>query len=83
MEKWRGKNAVVTGASSGIGKAILKQLVKEGVNVVGLARRVERVQVGFKGERTKSHKKQFTGGWRKSLFPVIPTFRASKGENNL
>lgn len=45
MDKWRGKIAVVSGGSSGIGKAILEELVKEGVNVVGLARRVERVQV--------------------------------------
>lgn len=63
MDKWRGKNAVVTGASAGIGKAIVKELSKEGVNVVGLARRVERVQVRIKKikkQEKKHHKKQFT-----------------------
>ncbi len=46
MEKWKGKLAVVTGvSSSGIGREILKSLVQNGVNVVGLARRVERVEV--------------------------------------
>jgi 3-oxoacyl-ACP reductase-like protein len=45
MEKWIGKTAVVTGASAGIGIAIVKSLVQHGVNVVGLARRVERVEV--------------------------------------
>jgi NADP+-dependent farnesol dehydrogenase len=55
MDKWRGKVAVVTGASSGIGRAIVKELAGEGVNVVGLARRVERVQV-----RENPLGKQFT-----------------------
>ncbi|MFB7941178.1 SDR family NAD(P)-dependent oxidoreductase, partial [Streptomyces sp. NPDC056049] len=35
-----GKNAVVTGASRGVGLAIARQLVAEGVRVVGAARTI-------------------------------------------
>lgn len=46
MEKWRGKIAVVTGCSSeGIGKSVVKDLVAAGMTVVGLARRVEKIEV--------------------------------------
>lgn len=44
MEKWYGKVAVVTGASAGIGEAIIKDLARNGLKVIGLARRDERVE---------------------------------------
>lgn len=39
-----GKSIVVTGASSGMGKAIVELFVKEGANVVATARRKERLE---------------------------------------
>ncbi|XP_052873694.1 farnesol dehydrogenase-like [Anopheles cruzii] len=43
MNRWIGKVAVVTGASSGIGAATAKALANAGMITVGLARRVDRI----------------------------------------
>lgn len=42
--KLSGKSVVVTGASSGMGKAIVELFVQEGANVVAVARRKERLE---------------------------------------
>jgi NADP+-dependent farnesol dehydrogenase len=44
MDKWKGKFAIITGASSGIGKNISIALAKNGINVIGLARREHKIE---------------------------------------
>ncbi|XP_068583984.1 dehydrogenase/reductase SDR family member 11-like [Cebidichthys violaceus] len=44
MDRWRGRVALVTGASVGIGAAVAEELVRCGMKVVGCARDVEKIQ---------------------------------------
>ncbi|TRZ00962.1 hypothetical protein DNTS_029979 [Danionella cerebrum] len=44
MDRWKGRVALVTGASVGIGAAVAKSLVKHGMQVVGCARSLEKIE---------------------------------------
>jgi short-subunit dehydrogenase len=44
MERWRGKWALVTGASAGIGRELAKQIAVSGANLVLAARRRDRLE---------------------------------------
>ena len=47
MDRWAGRVALVTGASSGIGAAIALALVNRGMQVIGCARNIDKITVSL------------------------------------
>ena len=47
IERWRGRVAIVTGASAGIGYETAKRLAQLGVVVVGCARNIAAIEVRY------------------------------------
>ncbi|XP_031342027.1 farnesol dehydrogenase-like [Photinus pyralis] len=82
MEQWIGGLAVVTGASSGIGAAVTSKLVKSGVIVVGLARRIEaleELEASLTHEKGTFHPKQCDISNDDEIFAVFEWIEESLG----
>ena len=62
-----GKTAIVTGASAGMGEAIAALFAREGVNVVAVARRLDRLeQLGGGGKGRTGKDPPLPGGYRRA-----------------
>lgn len=70
MERWRGKWALITGASAGIGLALAAQLAAGGTNLILTARRRERLET-LAGRLSEQH------GVRIEVFPADLTLPAA------
>lgn len=75
----KGKVALITGASSGIGAATARLLIAEGMNVILVARRLERLEklVEELGQNARAFKADVTK--LDELLPVFDHIRASYG----
>ncbi|XP_049949035.1 dehydrogenase/reductase SDR family member 11-like isoform X1 [Schistocerca serialis cubense] len=76
IEKYAGRVALVTGASSGMGAAIAQELLKHGIHVVGLARRVELIKaLEVKGSPGKLYAIQGDVGKEESILSAFKWIR--------
>jgi uncharacterized protein len=73
MERWRGKWALITGASAGIGLALAAQLAAGGANLILTARRRERLET-LAGRLSEQH------GVRIEVFPADLTLPVAPEE---
>ncbi len=57
MSNYKGKNAIITGSSRGIGKAVAQRLAESGINVILAARNQETLDAAVKDIQSKSDTK--------------------------
>lgn len=62
MERWRDRLALVTGASGGIGAAVARALVQQGLKVVGCARTVGNIEVSPRRGEGRTGRRRFRRG---------------------
>ena len=60
MERWKGRVAIVTGASAGIGYETAKRLAQLGVVVVGCARNITAIEVRLMYHAVRLARRHFT-----------------------
>jgi short-subunit dehydrogenase len=81
MERWRGKWALVTGASAGIGQALAGQLAAGGANLVLTARRSERLeQLARRLAEQHAVRVEFFAGDLSQSVTASELFRFSEGK---
>ncbi|KAL3282661.1 hypothetical protein HHI36_005836 [Cryptolaemus montrouzieri] len=86
MERWACKVAVVTGASAGIGAVIAEKLVDSGLEVIGLARRVDRIEELSKklsGRKGKLHSLKVDIGNTDEILAAFNTIEKKYGPVNI
>ncbi|XP_072178760.1 dehydrogenase/reductase SDR family member 11-like [Diadema setosum] len=82
MDRWEGRVALVTGASAGIGAAVVRLLVKHGMKVVGCARNVDKMKAladEVNGGKGSFHPIQCDLSKREQIPTMFETIRTEHG----
>ncbi|MDY7232663.1 SDR family NAD(P)-dependent oxidoreductase [Hyalangium rubrum] len=80
--KLEGKAVLVTGASRGLGEALLKRLARKGARVVGVSRNageIEAVAAALRAEGHEAHALAYDVGDKEAIYPLVGAASALVG----